>query len=119
RQSGWHLLVWGTVTLGVLALAAIVVLLPRVSIVALTLLLAGAIVDLWLAGAGLEHRNPVPDIAFGQMREGIAALIEQGGQAGRYRSLSIATPEYVVKETGEYEERFGSLGPLTLENLLV
>jgi hypothetical protein len=120
RQSGWHLLVWGLLTIGSVLLAALVVLTPRARPVALTILLAGAIVDLWLAGARLEQRNPVPNIAFQQPRESMAALIEAGARGSQYRTLSIATPEYVVKETGEDEERFGStLGPLGLENLLV
>jgi hypothetical protein len=119
RQSGWHLLIWSVGVIVALALAGVVVLAPKLRPIALALLLGGAVIDLWAAGATLEHRNPVPNIAFGRMREGIAALIDDGGQEGQFRSLSIATPEYIVKETGEYEERFGSLGPLALENLLV
>jgi len=119
RQSGWHLLVWGSLTIVALALTALVVLVPRARPVALGVLVGATLVDLWAAGMTLEHRQTIPNIAYAQPREGIAALAEGGGQDGQYRSLSIGTAEYEVKETQEYEERFGSLGRLALNNLLV
>ena len=54
----------------------------------------------------LEHRHPVPNVAYGQPREATTELQARARPDPGFRSLSIATPEYVVKETGEYEERY-------------
>ena len=67
----------------------------------------------------LEHRHPVPNVAYGQPREATTELQARASRTPGYRSLSIASPEYVVKETGEYEERYAGAPRLTLENLLV
>jgi len=117
-QSRWLLLVWGVLTAGALALTLVVLLVPRARVVALGLL-AGALVDLWAAGMNLEHRHPVPNVAYGQPREATTELQARARQTPGFRSLSIATPEYVVKETGEYDERYADAPRLTLENLLV
>jgi hypothetical protein len=85
--------------------------------VALAVLLLGALADLWLAGTGLEHRNPVPNLAWRQPREAITALQARMATTSAFRMLSIATTEYVVKETGEYQERYADLPPLALANL--
>jgi hypothetical protein len=119
RQSGWHMLAWGALTIVALALAAASVQLPKLRPIALALLLGGAVADLWVAGYNLEHRNPVPIISYHQLGDGIAALFDKSVEQRQYRSLSIATPEYIVKETEEYEQRYANLGPLGLENLLV
>jgi hypothetical protein len=119
RQSGWHLLVWGLLVMATLALAAGSMLVPRSRGLILGVLVAVSLADLWVAGMNLEHRQTIPDVAFGQFREGIATLIARGGREAAFRNLSIATPEYIVKETEEYEERYGSLGRLALDNLLV
>ncbi|HZO26384.1 MAG TPA: YfhO family protein [Chloroflexota bacterium] len=118
-QSRWLLLVWGLLTAAALSLALLALVLPRMRTVALTLLLVGALADLWAAGMNLEHRHPVPDVAYGQPREATTELESRAGLNPGYRSLSVATPEYVVKETGEYEERYDGASRLTLENLLV
>jgi hypothetical protein len=117
-QSKWLLLVWG-VLVGLTVLAAgMVVLLPRARPVALAILVAGALADLWLAGANLEHRQTIPNIAYMQPREATTELVTRARANPQYRSLSLASTEYVVKETGEYEERYAGLPRLTLDNLL-
>ena len=118
-QSRWLLLVWGLVTLATLLLVLVAVLLPSVRRVAVPLALVGALVDLWVAGMNLEHRHPVPNLAYHQSRETSAELRSRMAQSPGYRSLSIATAEYVVKETGEYAERLAGSPRLTVENLLV
>ena len=118
-QSRWLLLLWGLLTAAALLLALLALLVPRARPIALALLLVGATVDLWAAGMNLEHRHPVPNVAYGQPREATVELQARAGQTPGFRSLSIATPEYVVKETGEYEERYADVSRLTLENLLV
>jgi hypothetical protein len=118
-QSRWLLLVWGALTVAALLLVLLARLVPRARRVALTLLFVGALADLWAAGMNLEHRHPVPNIAYGQPREATVELQSRAGGTSGFRSLSIATPEYVVKETGEYEERYGGAPRQTLENLLV
>jgi Bacterial membrane protein YfhO len=118
-QSRWLLLAWGVLTAAALLLALLAWLVPRARPVALALLFVGALADLWVAGMNLEHRHPVPNVAYGQPREATAELQARAGETPGYRSLSIATPEYVVKDTGEYEERYGGAPRQTLENLLV
>ena len=118
-QSKWLLLVWGTLTGATVALAAAVLLKPALARAALAVLVVGALGDLWIAGMNLEHRQPVPNVAFRQPRETTAELRSRAAGAPGFRSLSIATPEYVVRETGEYERRYGYLSRLSLENLLV
>jgi hypothetical protein len=116
-QSKWLLLVWGLGVIATLLLAALVCRVPRLRRPALTVLLLGALADLWLAGMGLEHRNPVPNIAYHQPREAISELQARAARDGGYRMLSIATTEYVPKETGEYEERYAGLPAQALLNL--
>jgi hypothetical protein len=84
---------------------------------ALTVLLVGALADLWLAGMRLEHRNPVPNLAYHQPREAITELRDRMSHDSSYRMLSIATTEYVPKDTGEIQDRYGSLSALSLDNL--
>jgi len=124
-QSKWLLLAWGLLTGAILLVVSLLVLVPRGRPVWLSLIVVSALADLWMAGFNLEYRHTVPDIAFRQPREAISELQRRSRPTvgdepfRRYRSLSIATPEYVVKETGEYEERFADLPRLTLDNLLV
>jgi hypothetical protein len=118
-QSKWLLLVWGLLMAGTVALALVALLVPRARPATLSVLFLGALADLWLAGMNLEHRHPVPNVAYGQPREATTTLQSRMANAPGFRSLSIATPEYIVKETGEYEERYASASRLTLENLLV
>ncbi|MCC6177871.1 MAG: YfhO family protein [Chloroflexi bacterium] len=118
-QSKWLLLVWGGVGIltDLLALAALMT--PRLRPAALGLLAGALLVDLWFAGRALEYRQPVPNIAYGQPRESSGPLQQRLGGDSRFRMLSIATPEYIVKETQEYRERFSGLSALALQNLLV
>ena len=118
-QSRWLLLVWGVLTAATVLVALLALLVPRARPIAVPLLMIGALADLWAAGLNLEHRHPVPNLAYGQPREATAELQARMSQTPGFRSLSIATPEYVVKETGEYGERFAGAPRLTLENLLV
>lgn len=118
-QSRWLLLAWGLLTAATLLIVALLVVAPRLRVVGLSLLVVGALADLWAAGMNLEYRHTVPDVAFRQPREAISELQARMHLDRAYRSLSIATPEYIVKETGEYEERYSSLPRLSLENLLV
>ncbi|MCC6271423.1 MAG: hypothetical protein IT190_09105, partial [Microbacteriaceae bacterium] len=120
-QSRWHFLAWGVIV-GATLLVTVPTLLwpaPRLRPFWLSLLVVGALADLWAAGRNLEYRHTVPNIAFGQSREAIAELRTRMHLDRASRALSIATPEYVVKETGEYEERYGGLPRLSLDNLLV
>ena len=119
RQPRLLLLIWVGLAAATVVLALTTLLARRLRGPIVALLLVGGLVELWLAGANLEHRRPMPDLAFGQPRESTALLRERLGADRRFRMLSIATPEYVVKETLEYEERFADLGPAALENLLV
>jgi hypothetical protein len=116
-QSKWLLLVWGLGVIATLLLAALIGWAPRLRLPALAVLLLGALADLWLAGMGLEHRNPVPNIAYHQPREAISELQARAARDRGYRMLSIATTEYVPKETGEYAERYASLPAQALLNL--
>jgi hypothetical protein len=120
RQSRLLLLIWAGLA-GLTVLAALVALVaPRLRAPALALLLGGGLVELWLAGADLEHRHAIPNVAYGQPRESRLFLQSREGIGdGRFRMLSIATPEYEVKESPEYRERFGWLHPEALKNLLV
>ncbi|MDP8923092.1 MAG: SMC-Scp complex subunit ScpB, partial [Chloroflexota bacterium] len=82
-------------------------------------LLLGGLGEAWLAAAGLEHRNPIPNVVYGQPGAAAADLLRRDGPDGRFRTLSIATPEYVHGETPAIEERYSSLSELALDNLLV
>ncbi|MBA2451320.1 MAG: YfhO family protein, partial [Chloroflexi bacterium] len=119
RQSRWLLLIWGGLILMTLLLAAGALLLPRLRETALVLLVMGGLAELWVANADLEHRHPIPNLAYRQPRESTSFLQSREGLDGPFRMLSIATPEYEVKETPEYRERFGWLHPEALKNLLV
>jgi hypothetical protein len=118
-QSRWLLLAWGMLTASTALLALLIVLVPRIRPELLALLVAAALVDLWIAGLNLEHRHPVPNVAYRQPREATDELLARAGPGGAFRTLSIATPEYVVKETEEYEARVAGLPRLTRDNLLV
>lgn len=118
-QSKWLLLVWGLLTIAALSQVLLGVLSPRARHAALAVLLVGALADLWVAGMSLEHRHPMPNIAYGQPREATVELQARAQAASGFRSFSVATPEYVVKETAEYEEQYAHLPPQSLENLLV
>jgi len=119
RQSRLLLVIWGGLAALSVLLVAVVLVAPRVRAAALGVLIVGGLVELWLAGADLEHRHPIPDFAYAQPRESTLFLQSRPGLDGRYRMLSIATPEYEVKETPEYREHFGWLNPEALTNLLV
>ncbi|MCC7368588.1 MAG: YfhO family protein [Chloroflexi bacterium] len=117
-QSKWLLLAWGVVVGLTMLGALLAVTLPKARTPLLVLLVGGALLDLWLAGANLEHRQTIPNIAYKQSREATTELLARAAAQPGYRSLSIASTEYVVKETGEYEERYGGLRRLALDNLL-
>jgi Bacterial membrane protein YfhO len=119
RQSRLLLLIWGGLTLVTLLLAACAILLPRLRGPAVAALLIGGLAELWLAGADLEYRYPTPNLAYRQPRESTEFLRSVEGLDGRFRMLSIASPDYEVKETPEYRERFPRLHPRALENLFV
>ena len=118
-QSRWLLLVWGLLVGAGVLLAAVALGLPRVRVAALAALLLGGLGEAWLAGAGLEHRNPIPNVAYGRPGEATVELLSRQGSGGAFRSLSIATPEYVHRETPAIEERDSGLPRLALNNLLV
>ncbi len=116
----WRLLaLWSGLAGGALLLALTALSMPRARVPATVLLAVAALVELWFAGAHLEHRQPVPDVAYRQPREVIDALRASDGLDGRFRFLSIASPEYEVKETAEYDERFPNLHPEARRNLLM
>jgi hypothetical protein len=119
RQSRFLLLIWGGLTLLTLLLAACAIRGPRLRGPAVAALVIGGLAELWLAGADLEYRYPTPNLAYRQPRESTEFLRSVEGLDGRFRMLSIASPEYEVKETSEYRERFPRLHPRALENLLV
>jgi hypothetical protein len=118
-QSRRLLLIWAVLAAGALLLTGIAALVPRLRVPALVVLLLGGLAELWVAGADLEVRHPMPNLAFGDPRESTTFLRSQEGLDGRFRTLSIATPEYEVKETPEYRERYSWLHPEALKNLLV
>ncbi|MGE3909347.1 MAG: YfhO family protein [Chloroflexota bacterium] len=117
-QSRWLLLVWGLLVGATLLVAMAVILVPRIRPVGLVLLVLGGLTDLWVAGMNLEHRQTIPNVAYMQPREATAELLSRATAAPQFRSLSIASTEYVVKETGEYEQRYASMPRLSLDNLL-
>ena len=81
-QSRWHLLVWGLLTVAALVLAGIVLLGAATARQHWSSLVIGALADLWVAGMNLEHRQTIPNVAYGQFREGIATLIDRGARDG-------------------------------------
>lgn len=118
-QSRWLLLIWGVLVGAAVLLASVALSLPRLRAPALVVLLLGGLGEAWLAGAGLEHRNPIPNVAYGRPGEAATELLARDGRDGRFRTLSIATPEYVHRETPAIEERHADLSRLALDNLLV
>ena len=119
RQSGWLLLTWGLLV----GLGAVLMLVSvwwsRARIPALTMLLLAGLGEAWLAGAGLEHRNPIPNIAYGRPDEATEELFARLAEGGAFRSLSIATAEYVHRDTPAIDERYTDLPKLARDNLLV
>jgi hypothetical protein len=117
-QSRWLLLVWGSLVGSTLLAAVIALLWPVARRPALVLIAVGALADLWLAGANLEHRQTIPNVAYMQQRDATDELLARAANRPGYRSLSVASTDYVIKETGEYEERYAHLPRLALDNLL-
>ncbi len=119
RQSGWLMLTWAALASVALALALLAMIWHRGRTVAVVALVLVGLGELWVASADLELRHPMPAFPYAQLRPSTELLLSSDGLDGRYRTLSIATPEYEVKETPEYRERYVGLHPEAVKNLLV
>lgn len=82
----------------------------------LAALLAVVALELWLAGADLEPRRPVPVEAYAQPRDS-TLFIQSRLEGGRF--LSIASEDYELKESPDYRVWLRSLPEQSVSSFLV
>lgn len=116
RQSRLLMVTWFAVGLMAYVLVGGALIRRRVALGALATL---AFVEAWLAGANLEHRNPMLSLAYGQQRESHVELTKRLAERPDARVLSIATAEYVIKETPALLEANAGRRQQVLDNTLV
>jgi hypothetical protein len=116
RVARWLQLVWLSLLVLSLVLAAACSRPGRARRWGLPALLALVALELWAAGGDLEPRRPVPAEAYAQPRDS-TLFIQSGLGGGRF--LSIASEEYELKESPDYRVWLGGLGEQTVSSFLV
>jgi hypothetical protein len=111
---------WAGLMVAAVAVSGLSLMGRKAAWVAISLLIAGTSVELWVASENAVFQHPIPPAAFAPQRTSTSFLLDSLAKSGApERVLSVATDNYEVKETPDYKKQYDWLDPTALRQFLV
>ena len=118
--AGPQIAVWVGLVLAAVVISALSFIGRGAALAGLALLIAGTVVELWMAGGNAMFEHPIPYAAFQPQRTSTSYLLDElRKDSVPDRVLSVATDNYEVKETPDYKKQYSWLDPTALIQFLV